>query len=422
MTEDIKFTKREEELHQHWEAHDTKVNIPVDSSQYSFDSDERKRKFSEDQFETEELLEKYRDYRKEWHRRAKEFDPGDKPLAVCCELVSTCNLNCPMCYTITEEFQASAIGAQRFLPWATVKRVIDECAELEIPSMLFSWRGESAIYRARDFETGKIKTFVDVLQYARDKGILEVTSLTNGSMFKQSTIEGIVNAEPNWISFSIDGLEENYNKIRTPVNKKNKKDFNAFKNVIKNLKEIVRLRDERGQKRPKIRVNTIYPPISEDPKAYQEFMASIGVDWVTVNEILDFREDALPDDAVIKNWACQYPFQRLVVSANGSILPCTGAHNEEDDLLLARYKGSIVKKIVTKEGVAKTIEYPEMSLKEAWHCDKLKKIREIHKNNQRLCLMGCRNCRHGAIKHGVEWVPDEWNMETQEWEGGTWRE
>ena len=48
MTNEVKFTKREEKLHQQWEAHNTKVNVPVDSSQYSFDSDERKRKFAED--------------------------------------------------------------------------------------------------------------------------------------------------------------------------------------------------------------------------------------------------------------------------------------------------------------------------------------------------------------------------------------
>ena len=35
----------------------------------------------------------------------KEFDSGDIPLSVTCELVSTCNLACTMCYTITEKFQ-----------------------------------------------------------------------------------------------------------------------------------------------------------------------------------------------------------------------------------------------------------------------------------------------------------------------------
>ena len=50
--------------------------------------------------------ETYKLYRSEWYRRAKEFDPGPAPLAVVCELVSTCNLGCSMCYTITDEFKS----------------------------------------------------------------------------------------------------------------------------------------------------------------------------------------------------------------------------------------------------------------------------------------------------------------------------
>ena len=56
---------------------------------------------------------KYLFYRSEWYRRAKQFDYGKAPLAVTCELVSTCNLGCSMCYTITEEFQDSVVGATR---------------------------------------------------------------------------------------------------------------------------------------------------------------------------------------------------------------------------------------------------------------------------------------------------------------------
>ena len=53
-------------------------------------------------------------------------------------------------------------------------------------------------------------------------------------------------------------------------------------------------------------------------------MESIGVDFVTVNEIKDFRFHDLPDERIQDEWACQYPFQRLTVSANGIILPCRG--------------------------------------------------------------------------------------------------
>jgi len=413
----IKIHPRDGELSKKWQKKSDR--IPVNNQQYSFDSPERIEEFTKSLFETKEELERYNEYRSEWYRRAKEFDPGEAPLAVCCELVSNCNLNCPMCYTITEEFQASAVGSQRVLPWNIVKNVIDECAVLGVPSMLFSWRGESTMYRSRD-EDGNEVRFPDVLAYARKKGILEITSLTNGQMIDDEMARAIVDAEPSWISISIDGLEENYRKIRTPANKKGN-DYNAFQKVLRSIEVLVSYRDKLGKKRPQIRANTIYPPIAKDPMAYYQFMKDIGVGWVTINEILDFRGENLPEEAVLKNWACQYPFQRLTVSANGCVIPCTGAHNEEDEMVLGRYPGTRPKEITVNK-MKEVLSYPEKTLKDAWHSDKLKKIRLLQKENRRVDILACKNCRHGTVKHGAEWIPEGWNMETMEWGDGIWRE
>jgi|GEM_PF-2719365 len=410
---------REEELKKAWAG--KADNVTVNNSQYSLDSPNREKQFIEAQFITPEEKEHYARYRKEWYRRAKEFDPGTAPLAICCELVSTCNLGCSMCYTITEEFQASVVGAQRMLPWPIAKAVINETAKLDVPSILFSWRGESSLYKSKD-ENGDWVTFTDVLQYARDKGILEITCLTNGQLFDEETARKIVDAEPSWLSFSIDGMEDAYNKIRTPPNKR-KTNYNAFQTVSESIKRIVRIRDEKGKTRPQVRTNTIFPAIANNPQEYHDYMESLGVGWVTVNELLDFRGDDLPEEAIIDDWACQYPFQRLTVSANGIILPCTGAHNEESGLVLGRYKGSAPKQIRSTDGAVSTIEVPETTLLEAWTSDKLEHIRQLHRENRRTEIApGCKNCRHGAVKHGVRWIPGEWNMETMEWEGGVWRE
>jgi hypothetical protein len=303
------------------------------------------------------------------------------------------------------------------LPWKIVKNIIDECGELGVPSMLFSWRGESTLYRSKD-EHGNVKNFADVLAYARKKNILEITSLSNGQMIDEAMTREIVEAEPSWINFSVDGLEKNYNKIRTPAHKKGT-DYNAFHHVVDNIKRIVVLRNQRGKTRPQIRTNSIYPPIAEDPYKYYEFMKNLGVGWITVNEIFEIIEE-LPDEAILDNWSCQYPFQRLIVSASGSILPCTGAHNEEHDVLLGRYPGSPKKKIIRK-GQTEIIELPEKSLKESWHCHKLVEIRKLHKENRRKEIWTCKHCGHGAVKHGVEWIPKDWDMDKMEWSRG-WRE
>ena len=150
-------------------------------------------------------------------------------------------------------------------------------------------------------------------------------------------------------------------------------------------------------------------------------MYAIGVDWVTINEILDFRFEEVPKDDVKDDWACSYPFQRLTISANGTILPCTGAHNEEEGLVLGRYKGTKKKSVIRNHRKVE-LEYEEMTLKEAWKCKKLENIRFLHTNNRRCEIKpGCQNCRHGMKKKGVTYVPEDWNVDTMKWENHTWR-
>ncbi|TNC94021.1 MAG: radical SAM protein [Stygiobacter sp.] len=392
---------------------DAGVKAPVHQIQYNLDTEERERRFVESQYPTEAQRERYYWYRREWHRRAEEMDPGEIPLAVTIELVSTCNLACTMCYTITEEFQNTVVGAQRMLPWPIVKRIIDEAAELNVPSILFSWRGESTLYRWRDGAT--VITFPDVLKYARQKGILEITSLTHGQLIDEEMAKAIVDAEPSWISFSFDGLFEQYNRIRTPPNVK-RDDYDAFRTVVDNIKRLVALRDAAGKKRPQIRSNTIYPAIAKDPKGYRDYLTQLGVDMITVNELLDLRSGEVPDHMLMENWACSYPFQRLTVSANGIVIPCTGAHKEQSGLVLGRYSGSPSKVVRNVDGTPADVETPEMSLREAWFSSKLKNIRELHKAGRRAEIHpGCRHCNHGVKKFGADRLPEEWDLDNMTW-------
>ena len=412
---EFKIYLRERDLKEKWDGVNDKVT--VNESQFSFIRNEKnEEEFKRNQFKNEKEYKKYIHYREEWYRRAKEFDPGQAPLAVTIELVSTCNLGCSMCYTITEEFQNSVVGSTRMLPWPTVKKIIDECHEIGVFSLLFSWRGESSLYRYKN-DDGTVIDFCDVLNYAVKKGILEVTSLTHGQNFSDNFCEKLVSAQPNWISFSIDGFGENYNKIRTPQNKKDDETYNAFEKVMNSIRKINKIKKKKNLLRPQIRTNSIFPAISKDLEKYINFMYNNGVNWCTINEILDFRTEDINENDLKENWACQYPFQRITVAANGVLLPCTGAHNEEADLHLGQYKGTPKKKIkIGKEFIQTNPKF--FNIKEVWNSEKLKYIRDVHKQGERAKLKnGCRNCRHGMKKHGATYVPKDWNSETMEWTG-----
>ena len=276
----VQFRYREQELREKWLG---KERQSVNGTQFLYVTKEKEKEFYENMYPSPAERKTFDAYRNEWYKRAKLFEYGKFPLAVTIELVSTCNLACTMCYTITDKFQNSVVGGQRMMPWKTVKKIIDEAAEIGVCSLMFSWRGESTLWKDKDENENKID-FGDVLAYARKKKILEITSLTHGQLIDEQMAEKIVKAEPSWISFSIDGLHEVYNGIRTPPNKINS-DYDAFETVTNNIKRIVNLKKKLGKKRPQIRTNTIFPAIQKDPESYRDFMESIGVDLITVNEI-----------------------------------------------------------------------------------------------------------------------------------------
>ena len=121
----MKPRPREEHSKEKWAGHADQ--IPVNETQYSFDTPEREQAYIDAQFPKadKELRARYEHYREEWYRRPKELDPGNAPLAIICELVSTCNLGCSMCYTIEEAFQSKVVGTTRMLPWPVMRSVID---------------------------------------------------------------------------------------------------------------------------------------------------------------------------------------------------------------------------------------------------------------------------------------------------------
>ena len=143
------------------------------------------------------------------------------------------------------------------------------------------------LYRVRD--ENEIKTFGDVIKYANSKNILETSSLTHGQLIDEKLARILVESNLSWINYSIDGLEKEYNKIRTPRNKKNDPNFNAFSIVTQSIKTLTKVKKELKSKTPQLRTNSIFPSIYKNPKEFADFMYSNGVDWVTINEILDFR-------------------------------------------------------------------------------------------------------------------------------------
>ena len=145
-------------------------------------------------------------------------------------------------------------------------------------------------------------------------------------------------------------------------------------------------------------------------------MKSIGVDLITTSEVYDVREHRTKDENINYDWSCSYPFQRMTVSANGIILPCPSADQEEEALVFGRYKGSPPKKTRNYDGTINLTDIPENTIKSAWNSKKWINLRNMHQNKTRhLIDPGCRNCVHGHKKKGVSNIPSDWDIENMEW-------
>ena len=159
--------------------------------------------------------------RYQWYQYPKRGKVAPFPLHVDIEVSAKCNLRCPMCANrhVTDE-KFSDYG---HMDLELFKRVVDECVENKVFSIRLSWRGEPLSH----------PDFVKFAHYAKVvKRIKQVSFLTNGMMLKGKLAEAMIDYGVDYISVSVDGIGEIYEKIRYPSK------FNKVYDNLRNFKEL----------------------------------------------------------------------------------------------------------------------------------------------------------------------------------------
>lgn len=329
--------------------------IPINKGHFDLDTAERTAAFSRKLAQGWEN--DYAEYRRLWVDLAKRRELRDYPLLVDLELSSKCNLHCPMCYTITEEFLSKV--DKKYMEFDLFKKIIDEIAG-KVFAVRLSLRGESTLNRH----------FIDAVAYAKQKGIREVSTLTHGKKFTGEFLRKAIEAGIDWITISIDGTAETYNKIRYPL---------KWEDTLGRLKEIKAFKDELGVAKPVIKVQGIWPAIRENPTAYYEALEPY-TDLIAYNPLIDYlRHDS--DILYEEDFACPQLYQRLVVGSDGKVMMCS---NDED----AQHP--------VGDAYAQTIY-------EIWHGEAMANVRRIH--SQRGGFKELNVCRHCYYPRKT--VPDE---------------
>jgi len=297
-------------------------------------------------------------YRREWNKAANENYFPDHPLHIDIELSDACNLKCEMC--------AHGMGTVKevgFMKQDLAYKLVDEAASIGVYSLKFNWRGESTL-----------NTFLPkIIQYAKEKDILEVSINTNGLPRVKNMLIQIAESDIDRIIFSVDGFSsETFESIRVGGN---------YENLMHNILQVIEWKKKNKTKKPFLRVQMV-----RNKKNYQEVSDYIEfwqdkVDDVRISDVMDRGQGggmSVGDQVTVGRRRCPQPFQRLVVGRDGRVSPCCADWNQE----------YIVGDISNE------------SLADIWKNDKVATMRQIQNDIQLDKIDICKNC---YVKESFIW-------------------
>lgn len=306
-------------------------NVPINKGNYYLETEKRMELF--EQYKSEGWEEEYHRYREAWTDNAKNQFVSEWPLLVDIETSSLCNLKCPMCYTITDEFKEKVCA--RLMSEKLFNKIIDEISG-KVYAIRLSLRGEPTLH----------PQLVDFVKYAKAKEIREVSFLTNGSKLTDDFIKELIHAGVDWITVSIDGLGEVYENIRKPL---------LFENIYQKIKRFKEIKEELNVHKPVIKVQGIWPAIKNHVEEYYNLLEPV-TDSVAFNPLIDYL-DHDTDIVYDEDFSCPQLYQRIIIAADGKALMCS---NDEENMNVI---GDLNKE----------------SLYDVWHGKKLEDVRKVMK-------------------------------------------
>ena len=138
------------------------------------------------------------------------------------------------------------------MDFSLYKKIVDEGAQNGLYSIKLSYLGEPLVS----------KDIVSMVKYARDRNILDVMFNTNGSLLTQDISRKLIEAGVTGVFVSFDSpFKKHFESIRVGA---------KFEDVMKNVKDLVRIIEEMGSFFPVIRVSMTV--MKENENEIPEFM------------------------------------------------------------------------------------------------------------------------------------------------------
>lgn len=266
------------------------------------------------------------------------------------DLRSDCNLKCPMCLlhgtgSNTPDREA-AIGKMSV---AQAGKILDEIMAIK-PMIQPAYWGEPTL--AKDFR--------EHIAAMKSRGIA-VAMNTNGLLLREDLCRFMVTQKVDAVFVSLDST--------TPETLKKIRGIDKLDKIERNLKTLLRVRDEMGAKFPRIGATfSIQPENEHELEAFIDKWIGV-VDLVRVGAI--YVDGKLNIETEKTRTPCTMIYETMPIHANGDVsMCCFDSHNR-----------SQMGNVFTDGGV-----------KAVWHGDKFTALRKIHETGDYDKAPVCKSC------------------------------
>lgn len=257
---------------------------------------------------------RYREYRRLYRAAGQlEYEPPF-PLYLMLEQTYLCNLRCPMCIQgLPERRKAFEPGTR--MSQELFEKIILEGEHHDCPSVSMHVNDEPLV----------VKDLPQRIAFAKAHGFMDIIMTTNGVLFTEERVRQVIDAGVTHLLFSIDAATQTtYDKVRLG---------GSWSKVLRAIEIARTYRDSRGSVLPLLRASFVQNRLNQhETEAFQQKFSQL-VDYVEIQGFTSYyamTDSLIPEGADrIEDFTCNEPWRKLIVRANGDVLPCCSFYGYE---------------------------------------------------------------------------------------------
>ena len=293
------------------------------------------------------------------------------------DVTNVCNLRCIHCP------HTELIKSKKF-----VKKHLDKGLFYKAIDEVGKWGGDCLIRLTGDGEPLLHPDCLDMIAYAKANSNAVINLTTNGILMDREKAFRLIEDGIDLIDISVDALfEPTYNKVRRGGN---------YKKLLENIFGLLNIIGKKGAA-TKVMVSFIRQDQNQkECESFQNFWKTL-VDYVIIRNLhsasgmVKIEESKTRNKSdKIKRYPCPHLWKRLTIDFMGDIKFC--AHDWS----------------FNRENVIENIEFSTIA--DAWHSERLKELRTMHKDNvfdnKTLCS-GCSDWASTSWEYGYERLIDK---------------